>query len=224
MPPERIPRQRVGRYPLDVFRVEDGDSHFVRTLSSEYHGLFTHYVKPAKRSYYCKGDKCDCTNSRFDRVWKGYCSIEVWSADLQHWAPAVLEVTEALEICFRGKFDRAQTWELWRLKGTKQKPSYPVQGRFIEQIKDEVLPDPYPVRPVLMRLYHCPDGIELHHKNPMPLPEMVEPSKGKAPGGLPRTTEKSDASHHEWEEFQRKLRERTGKIGGNGHTDKGGGS
>lgn len=220
MAPERIPRQRVGRYPLDVFRVDAGSNHFIRTLEASYGGLFTHYVGRANgRSHYCPDAHCSCQHSKLDRVWKGYTSVEVWDPKNAHWFPAILEITEALEVCFRGRFDRGQVWELSRRAPDKEKKSYPVVGRFVEDLKEEHLPSKLDYRPVLMRLYHAPDGVQTHHKNPMPMPELVEPSKGKPPTGFVPNVQASNPERNETvNRLRREAEEQASKpTNGNGH-------
>lgn len=221
MAPERIPRQRVGRYPLDVFRVEEGTAVFVRTLDSTYGGLFTHFHRG--RSRLCPGAECGCQYRKLDRVWKGYTSVEVWVELEKHWTPAILEITEALEVCFRGRFDRAQVWELARRAPDKAKASYPVTGRFVEDLKEEHLSAKLPYLPILMRLYHASEGVQCHFPNPMPMPVMVEPSKGKPPSGATHVPLGNPERNETVKRLLREAEERTRMKGEttNGHKEGG---
>ncbi len=175
---ENRPDQRLRYYPLDVFRVKSGVTCFVRTLSPDYGGLYTHYERG--RSHYCPGDRCGCVRVRLPRIWKGYASVEVYDGRAKLWAPAVLEITEGLELDLRGQYARGQVWELTRDEQTDKKAT-PVRGRLLEVLKAEQVPAAFPFKPVLIRVYHAPEGLETCHANPMPPRVMVSHSEGPPP-------------------------------------------
>lgn len=165
---------------LRVFRVEPATTEHVRLLSYAYGGLFTHW---GKRSLYCDPRGCRVSGCpRGERYWKGYGLVERWVEQALIWVPVVLEITENLELDFRGVWARGQVWRLTRM-GQEGRKKTPVTGRMVETL------DPDSVRPevgigsVLKAMYHV-DQISLEAKNPMPPRTYVEPVKGAPPPGM----------------------------------------
>lgn len=165
---------------LRVYRVEEGKTSHVRTLSEGYVGLFTHYVK--RRSLLCRGDQCDQATHKLDRVWKGYAAVERWEADIGKWLPCVLEISESLELDLRGRWRRGQIWEFFRdlpIQGKKQ----PITGKLQEEHDPAKMPPAFDFKPVLMHLYHT-QALPLGALNPMPPRIIVQASDGEGPAIL----------------------------------------
>lgn len=168
---------------LRVFRVEEGTTSHVRTLSQSYSGLFTHFVR-GQGSKYCRGDKCDTITHKLDRVWKGYAAVEVWNVSAENWMPAALEISEALELDFRGLWRRGQEWELFRdFPQGKKKKKQPVIGKLHKEHDPASMPPTFDFRPVLLHLYHV-EIIQLGDDNPMPPRIIIADSVGEAPAAI----------------------------------------
>lgn len=173
---------RLGVLPIQIFRVDPGAAHFLRMLSEDYRGLFTHY-KPGKGSVICLGDKtCETTLHKLDRLWKGYACAEVWGEKTQKWWPTVLEISESLELDFRGLFKRGQMWEIWRDHPIKRKPSK-ITGKLHEQLDPASLSPAFDLFPILRGLYHV-NQVVLDARNPLPDRVMGEARDGPPPAIL----------------------------------------
>jgi len=141
-----------GNYVLRVFRIEPGQTIIVRALSKRVEGLATHYARG--KSEYCNPDGCPVSLHKEKRFWKGYAAVELWFERPGVWAPYVLEVTEALELDFRGKWARGQLWQIDRLPvTTKNKP--PVTGLLLEERDPDSFPPAFEILPTVARLYHA---------------------------------------------------------------------
>lgn len=171
--PESKPAGRV----LRVFRVEPGTTCIARTLSDQYGGLFTHYVRG--RSHLCIGEDCQPLIHKTDRYWKGYAAVEIWEQARRVWTPWCLEITEHLELDLRGLFRRGQVWEFWR-DGQTGKKATACQAKLLEERDPEKFPKAFDFVPVLKHLYHVP-AINLQAKNPLPPRVIVEESEGDGP-------------------------------------------
>lgn len=166
------------RHVLRVFRLKPGERAKIRTLSEAYDGLFTHFVRG--RSKYCDPLNCNPADHRTGRFWKGYASAELWLPRETLWMPIVLEITEALELDLRGRWERGQCWELTREKQVgKRHP--PIVGVLVGKAEGK-LPPAFGVLDVLTHLYHA-DGLQLGELNPMPPRVLVAASPGAAPAG-----------------------------------------
>lgn len=172
-------------YSLFVFRVEKDETPIIRILSSSYGGCFVHYMKGGSK--YCKGDQCPSKYHSIERQWKGYASVELYEQVTKLWAPVVLEITENMELDFRDRFARGQVWHLSNRKEEGDK-NYMARAELLETHPVESFPQPYPIKAVLLRLYHV-ETIELNKTNPMPPRIMVSPSQGMVPAILQKATE-----------------------------------
>lgn len=137
----------------------------------------THYFRG--RSRLCGGDECDAALHKSDRVWKGYAAVELYIQERKKWSPVVLEITENLELDFRGMYTRGQVWELWADPKVKNKNS-PVYGKFMEQREESTFPAAFDYVPCLRAMYHV-DRIDLSILNPCPPRVIVSDSDGEAP-------------------------------------------
>ena len=167
-------------YRLDVLRIGAGESVILRMLSPSYKGLFTHYIK--RRSQYCEGKECACGNQRVPRVWKGYLAAEEYVQKQNLWLPRILEITEYLELDFRGRYKRGQVWQVKRL-AEKKGETNPVTGVLQEERDEKTFPAPHIIIDGLRHLYHD-SGLHLLYDNPLPSRTYVQPSKGDPPKSL----------------------------------------
>lgn len=181
-------KDQPNRVALRVLRIEPGKTATVRTLGESYKGCFVHW--DGHQNVYCPGDEgCSQRLHKADNtVWKGYVAVEEWRQELNRWLPAVLEITEGLELDFRGVFDRGQVWELSRLPQRKGKKASAVRGVLLETRDEKDFPPPFDFRPHLVTVFHY-NPVLLIHDNPMPPRILVEPSEGAPPvrpGQAPR--------------------------------------
>jgi hypothetical protein len=172
-----VDNPRAVDFALRVFRIDEGKSVHVRLTSSKYGGLTTHW-KP-KRSHYCVGEDCPAALHKLNSFWKGYGAAEVWCRDSKVWLPICLELTEHLELDFRGKWQVGQIWEISRAKmvGYQHQPT---RAAFVRQLPSEQTPPAADILPTLLHLYHVP-AIKLDVKNPLPAKTMVVASHGEPP-------------------------------------------
>lgn len=205
--------EKAVSYRLSVFRIEVSKSHIVRMLSNTYNGLFTHYTRGG--SEYCPGEHCGCHLRKLDRLWKGYVAAEVYDQAVNKWAPIVLEITENLELDFRGRYDRGQVWELSRAPKVNGK-NQPVKGKLLEERDPNTFPPPFDVKPVLLHVFHVTE-IALCWPNPMPSRIVVSHSEGAPPAILSAST---PAEKPVTAEQMQALRDRIG--GRNGAAEKNG--
>lgn len=164
---------------LEVLRVKPGDMFFARLLSEKYCGLFTHYYQ--KRSHVCKGEHCSSIIHKIDRTWKGYAAVEINSGkpNDRKWYPWVLEITEHLELDFRHRFKRGQTWELFCPAAVDRKRPG-VEGKLWDVPTSATLPAAFNIVPTIQNLYHCFE-LDLSAKNPLPDRVYVEVSDDAPP-------------------------------------------
>ena len=166
---------------VDVFRIEEGMSVYVRTLHNEYGGLFTHYFRG--RSRLCCGADCNAAMHRMDRVWKGYTPVMVYfDKPRPLWLPKVLEITQHLELDLRGQFARAQEWQLWRHAPVGGKVQA-VEGKLQNGRVESRLPVAFDIQPVVRALYGA-ETVELTAKNPQPARTFIEAIEGDSPAGI----------------------------------------
>jgi hypothetical protein len=185
---------------LRILRIAKETQWIVRMLPRQYGGLFVHYKG---RSIYCPGPD-ECQNHKLDRCWKGYCACESWDRVDSLWIPWVLEITESLELDFRGKFDAGQVWLLSREADRVRKKPSPVVGRLLEERDPATFPAPFDIRPVLMHFYHT-NSVQLNQKNPLPERTILLPSKGLPPVFPSQKSEQPTmGSRKLWEELRKK--------------------
>lgn len=189
---------------VDVFRVKEGEAHFIRTLAANYGGLFTHYYQ--KRSRVCRGADCYPVMHRSERVWKGYTPVLVFLVKQRIWVPKVLEITAHLELDFRDIFTRAQEWEIFRhapLAGKTQ----PVIGKLHNAHVASRLPVAFDVEAVVKNLYGV-ECVDLANPNPMPRRTFVEVVEGDVPGALADKIAMEDEDKRRYEARQKAVQDR----------------
>jgi hypothetical protein len=206
------PDHPAGSVRLEVYRVKSPVPTLVRTLSDEYIGIGTHFVKERTRekgrSRYCPG-KEECTYCRTSPVqWKGYFPAEVYEKESSTWIPWVFELTEASEVDVRGKFGRGQCWFFAREKRAGRGGN-PVVARFGKQLDCELLRPAFEVWPVLRTVYGV-QTFDLLIANPTPDRVFLPPStdtEGVPSAWLPKTpTEPATvASQEEWRKARQEL-------------------
>lgn len=175
--------------PVDlvVFRVEKSETHQIRTLAGTgpeaelpLLGYFTHWRHGATRV--CVGlTDCEPALHRIDPIWYGYLAVERWMDSTNVWIPCVLQVTESLELDFRGRLKRGQYWELGM--GSQKKKGNPTRGQLLGTCQDEELPNPFDLLPILRALFHCPGLQPPRIPNPTPGRVALMPSQGAPPPG-----------------------------------------
>jgi hypothetical protein len=169
---------------VDVFRIAAGSSTYVRTLSPavglSVDGLLTHHVR--ERSEYCAGNQCDPALHRVKSQWKGYFAAEVWQDDARFWRPVAFEVTEALELDFRRRYQRGQLWQVERGKKLKKNAQPAVRAKFIETLEPSDLRPAFNFLPVLCVLYHA--NVTLGVKSPVPDRVVLDVSDSAPPSPI----------------------------------------
>ncbi len=189
---------------LKIDRVAAGESMIVRMLSTDYGGLFTHWVRG--RSQYCGGKECNPINHKLGRVWKGYCAAEKYCKVTKKWLPICLEITEGLELDFRTIYTRGQLWEIWRDMPTEKKQP-PTQGKLLEDRGIDSCPPAFDYRPCLMHLYHI-EYVDLTSPNPLPPRIILGASEGDAPRILLNGDAKPILTYEERKALEAKLNAR----------------
>jgi len=167
---------------LRVFRQQLGQTDHVRLLSPTYGGLFTHWIKG--RSQYCDPNGCQHGCPKTPQVWKGYAAADVYDVNAKLWMPICLELSEALELDFRGQWERGQIWKISRPIATSCK-RVPRFGVMVESHPESCLPQEFNYLPCLLNMYHV-FAIDLTFKNPLPPRVLVSAAAGPAPGEKPQ--------------------------------------
>lgn len=156
-----------------LLRCETGQTFTVRFLEHTYGGMFTHY---SGRSVRCWGiGQCEGCRKKNRRLWKGYIAVEEYKPATRDWWPAVLELTEHLELQFRHMDLRGQVWRIYRKKPKTKKPT-PIEASKIGQLDTTLLREPFDVRIVLQWLYG-PGEFRLDDPNPLPPKLYLMPSR-----------------------------------------------
>lgn len=168
-----------------LYRLNKDETRIVRLLAYSPLGLMSHYVR--KRSVWCTGDVCPSTIHKEESFWKGYVPVELWGDQTRLWYPAVLEVTESLELDFRDQAARGQLWKLVRPQRSKHKRSS-LTGSLLEQRDPATMPMPFDVLPILRTVYHNP-LLRLDVRNPMPARVALVPTAGDPPPGSDEANE-----------------------------------
>lgn len=176
----RPPSGDPDRYALRIVGIKEDEVRHVRMLGRDYGGCMTHWARG--RTVWCEGDACKLPAHRTGGNWKGYTCAEVWDEKHKVWAPIAFEITESLELDFRGRFQRGQVWRCERIKVDPKKHP-PVRG-FLEETADErELVEPFDILPCVRSAYHAMDLV-LNVKNPLPPRVIVSARPGKAPASL----------------------------------------
>lgn len=170
---------RAGVRPVRVTSIGKNTASTVRFLD-QVRGVLIH--RQGKVQKPCtEPDPCPGPYHRWQTLWKGYAPAEVWSQQEQVWWPTVLEVTEALEESLRGHALRGSSWLLTRPQPS-EKPC-PVLGRFLKRYPDDQVRKPFPIEPVLCRLFHVA-SIRLETANPLQPKILLEAATGPGPDEL----------------------------------------
>lgn len=192
---------------LSVLRVAENSKEQILVLADgPVKGFITHFTKGQSQA--CRGEECGCQSSMVNSLWKGYHPVMRFDRQGNCWIPTVLEVTEALELDFRGKFFRGQEWELSRgIITKKRKPA--IFGRLIGS-RD--LPEhcrAFDVSPAVFWIYHD-RSLKINLSSPIPQRVMVEPLTMNGPGQHDQAEKKATP------EQLANLRKRLGGFLGNG--------
>jgi hypothetical protein len=199
--PADRPPSRPDPLPLQVFRVDYGSKSTVWTIGRTVLGLWTHWAKG--RSLYCPGPICHPALHATPRTWKGYSAAALYTLPEGFWRPIVLEVTQSLELDFRGSYARGQLWELSR--GHKQKgKNPPVRGKLVSNNPGMEPPEQFPILEALQLLFNF-EPIELSVSNPLPARQLMEAIKGPAPRIGPAPGDEGRMSPEELAEVRRKM-------------------
>jgi hypothetical protein len=120
----------------------------------------------------------------------------------------VLEISERLELDFRGQAERGQVWSVSRAPQSGESHSA-VRGQLQEVRKPSCTPAAFEHLPILCALYHT-DVISLSKKCPLPDKFRVEPSAGERPRALKTAEEEREIKLKELAEHAATLPERNG--------------
>jgi hypothetical protein len=154
----------VRREVVRLCHVEPQTTSWILTLSSSYAGCMTHYWK--NRTRYCDPEGCQPHLHKLEQVWKGYAAVLRSDLRSQTWIPAVLEITEAMELDLRNRWQRGQKWKLERKAGNNGRMG-PATAELLGEDFLEGLPDAFDVRPVLNVIFHR-GKVVLNVTNPLP--------------------------------------------------------
>jgi hypothetical protein len=187
--------------PLSVLRVGHGQKHTVWCFSRAVNGLRTHYHKG--RSHLCLNQICPPAVHTVPITWKGYIAAAVWTLPEGLWRPIVLEVTEALELDFRGLYARGQVWDVFCPHKTgKANPA--VRGR-LATVGEGPVPEAFSCLEVLRHLYHV-EHVELNVANALPPRQLMEPIRGPSPRAAAKSAaEDAPMSPEEWASIRAKM-------------------
>lgn len=191
-------------HQITLYRVQGAEAIFIKTLTEDYRGLFTHYKRP--ESLVCTGENCRHALHGIKRVWKGYVPILINIPKTPRWVPYCFEITEHLELDLRGVWARGQTWEIYRDVDKKSKNG-PVHGKLHADATPENLPAPFNIVPCLRAVYHT-DVIDLCHKSPLPPRVYIEAVEMPAPEVTkPNKVQELPDDYSFTEEFQRRQKQ-----------------
>lgn len=165
------------KYVLRNWYCKEGDGQYIRLLSDVIYGMKTHYV--GKKGYACKGELCNPLHHKRDTTWRGYIAAERWDKADRKWFPICFEMSEAMELDFRHRLARGQTWFVWREPCSEGKKS-PQQARYVPGKDSLEIPLAFDIRPVVQALYHL-ERLPPTVKNPQPDRVIVGASDGPDP-------------------------------------------
>lgn len=197
---------RLNVHPLEVLRLKDEELLYVRMLSHQYGGLFTHYVGKGKngRSQYCPGSNCPWPEHRRAPIWKGYIAAEKYLQDVNRWRPVCFEVSENLDCQMKSLYQRGQVWEISKRMDAGKKV-YALHGRLLEQSDPAKLPEPFELLTALQHLYRY-QAIILDKANPIAPRLLLEDSPG--PERLEKKTAAADQADAKAQPPRLKIAER----------------
>jgi hypothetical protein len=162
---------------LRVFRQAVGSTHYVRLVSREYGGCFTHWMK--QNSQYCDGPRCIWNCAKQRKQWKGYGAADVYDPVAKLYVPFALEITESMELDLRGRWTRGSIWRIhWPF--AKKGHNEPKRAEFVRQLDEREVPPVWDVVPCLLNMFHI-FSIDLTVKNPMPPRVLVQSNAGPDP-------------------------------------------
>lgn len=203
---DRTPRGASPRpaisHVVSVFRVEEGCEALVRMLSSSICGLMYHFPSKKVGSKYCNPEGCSPIYHKLPRFWKGFCAAEWFDRSQNAWIPDVLEISESLELDFRGVYKRGQVWRITRAKKDKEKHS-PTRGVLEGMLDPTQVAASFDYRPVLLRLFH-EERIALDVPNPMP-PRLILEVTSNAEVARVAQGEVIPETPQEWERWRADL-------------------
>jgi hypothetical protein len=167
----QAPAVPSGPLPVRVLRIESGTIHFLKMLSPEIGGCFTHFV--GGRSRYCAGPSCYATWHKTEAIYKGYVAALLLRKATNDWFPCVLEITEHAELDMRQVYARGQVWALSR-PAEKRGKKGPVVAQLTSHGDAKTTPPAFNLHLVLQHLFHR-DDIDLSARNPLPPRLVMEP-------------------------------------------------
>lgn len=176
-PPQQLP-----------IRIESpkGGVGLVVVFAGNIRGCMTHWYQG--RSHYCAGEgRCDPAKHRLRADWKGYPPVYIWHEGPNCYTPAVLEVTENLDLQLQGRQLVGETWLVSR--DTSSKRNGPVSGALLGQADDPQLRVYFDPLPCLYWVWRV-KGIELGVPNPLAArptgqvitatrPQLIDPRPAK---------------------------------------------
>lgn len=182
---------------ISVFKIVPGSTLHVRMLSPEVDGLFIHWRRGG--GVYCDPDTCCTGVHKADRFWRGFIAAEVYEHIRKRWIPTCFPVTERLELDFRHRYKRGQTWKIRQLVEANHKKQ-PLRGELVEEFPANTMPGVFPILPVIRTVYHAPLA-RLGQKNPMPDAVLVAPSAAPPPKGTIKEDVEMDPA--EWKRLRK---------------------
>lgn len=188
---------------LSVLRIKEKQTAHVLFLDDgPILGMFTHYI--GRNSEICHGEECRSCRGKQKRIWKGYRGLLWHDVAAKTWVPTVLEVTESLELDFRGKIGRGQEWLLTRGESTATKKAT-ILGTCAGKRE---LPEhlrPFDFHATIHTVYHD-WSIRCEAINPMPARIFVSTVDLAGPGDNGKAAEKPSP------EQLKKFKERMGGL------------
>lgn len=211
-----------------IHRVREGDTDRVRITGEpptdkfgRLLGYETHFLKDGRaagkgKTHPCQGGRCPHPHNKIDTLWYAYLSVDVWLDMERLWKPAVLQVSESLELDMRGKVEKGQFWDISKL-ATKGKGS-PYRGIPTGYAELQELPQGTIVLAVLRQTWHAPWLQPPEIVNPAEPRVYGEMKAGTPPPGTIAFDEEQMRlkipSPQERQKMREELRKRMGSIGG----------
>lgn len=189
-----------------VHRVEEASQTEIITLSPDYGGLLTHYVRekghPKGRSRYCDPDGCVNGCPKAERFWRGYFAAMRFDGVARLWVPCVFELSSFSELDMRGRYARGQSWVFTREKNSKNRHA-PTTGVFRGLIDQQHVPPAFDFRPVLFHIYNV-TSLALGVPNPMP-PRLIIEAQPQFDMGVDTPPKEEKMTAAEWQQFRDRL-------------------
>lgn len=166
-------------------------------------------------------EELGCPPERHKRAYvcKWYAPGQEWIDGDNVWRRVVIEVSEALELEFRGRNPRGEVWVLTRVivrkrRGKEKKDKTKVTGEFVEAIEESHLPEWFDVDPTLCHVYR-EIGLPEPKENPLPDRPLSEDQPGLPPTRLLTAKQpKQPAKPVMTDEDRERLREARNRIRG----------